>query len=41
VNPAVVGAGRSIFRQARRLQLIDATAYDCGIVVQRYRPGVA
>jgi dihydrofolate reductase len=41
INPSVVGAGRSIFRQARRLQLIDATAYDCGIVVQRYRPGVA
>jgi len=39
VNPSVVGAGRSIFRHARRLELIDATAYDCGIVVQRYYPG--
>jgi dihydrofolate reductase len=38
VNPSAVGAGRSIFRQARRLQCIDATAYSCGIVVQRYRP---
>lgn len=38
VNPAVVGEGQSIFREARALQLIDATAYGCGIVVQRYRP---
>jgi dihydrofolate reductase len=40
-NPSVVGAGRSIFRHARRLKPIDATAYDCGILVQRYGPGVA
>ena len=38
VNPSAVAAGRSIFEQARRLALIDATAYACGIVVQRYRP---
>ncbi|MBX3620512.1 MAG: dihydrofolate reductase family protein [Rhizobacter sp.] len=38
VNPVVLGAGRSIFGQARRWRLIDATAHGCGIVVQRYRP---
>ena len=38
VNPYAVGSGRSIFRQPRPLQCIDATAYPCGIVVQRYRP---
>jgi dihydrofolate reductase len=38
VNPYAVGDGRSIFSQARPLQCIDATAYPCGIVVQRYRP---
>jgi dihydrofolate reductase len=38
VNPYAIRAGRSIFRQPRRLQCIDATAYPCGMVVQRYRP---
>jgi dihydrofolate reductase len=38
VHPYAVGAGRSIFSQARPLKCIDATAYPCGIVVQRYRP---
>jgi RibD domain-containing protein len=38
VNPYAVGAGRSIFSRARPLQGIDATAYPCGVVVQRYRP---
>ena len=38
VNPYAVRSGRSIFRQPRPLQCIDATAYPCGIVVQRYRP---
>jgi dihydrofolate reductase len=38
VNPCAVSEGRSIFRQARPLQCVDATAYPCGIVVQRYRP---
>ena len=38
VNPHAVGEGRTIFSRARRLQCIDATAYSCGIVVQRYRP---
>jgi len=38
VNPYAVGEGHSIFSQARPFQCIDATAYACGIVVQRYRP---
>lgn len=38
VNPYAVGEGRSIFSRARALQCIAATAYPCGIVVQRYRP---
>ena len=39
VNPAAVGAGRSIFGQrAHRLQLLESAAYDCGIVVNRYAP---
>ena len=39
VNPAAVGAGRSIFGQrpdGLKLQLLEAAAYDCGIVVNRY-----
>ena len=39
VNPAAVGAGRSIFGQlpdGLQLQLLDSAAYDCGIVVNRY-----
>ena len=39
VNPAAVGAGRSIFDQlpdGLQLQLLDSAAYDCGIVVNRY-----
>jgi dihydrofolate reductase len=39
VNPAAVGAGRSIFGQqphGLQLQLLDSTAYDCGIVVNCY-----
>jgi dihydrofolate reductase len=38
VNPYAIRSGRSIFRHPRPLQCIDATAYACGIVVQRYRP---
>jgi dihydrofolate reductase len=41
VNPSVLGAGRSIFRHARRLQPSDAPAYECGILVHLYCPGVA
>lgn len=39
VNPSVVGQGLSIFRHAPQgLRLIGSTAYDCGIVVNRYAP---
>jgi dihydrofolate reductase len=41
VNPAALGAGRRIFDPARgvtRLELIDASSYRCGIIVQRYQP---
>lgn len=38
VNPSAVAAGESIFSQPRHLELVDATPYACGIVVQRYRP---
>lgn len=38
VNPYAVQAGDSIFRHSRPLECMDATAYPCGIVVQRYRP---
>lgn len=43
VNPAAVGAGRSIFGQrpdGLPLRLLDSAAYDCGIVVNRYAPAV-
>jgi len=39
VNPAAVGSGRSIFGLLPggvRLRLQQSTAYDCGIVVNRY-----
>jgi dihydrofolate reductase len=39
VNPAAAGGGRSIFGGLPiGLQLLDSTAYDCGIVVNRYAP---
>lgn len=38
VNPAVVGSGRSIFREGIDLRLLKSTAYRCGMVVNRYVP---
>ena len=38
VNPFAIAAGRSIFRRPLALRCLEATAYDCGIVVQRYQP---
>jgi len=38
VNPAVVGSGRSIFREGIDLRLLKSTAYRCGMVVNRYAP---
>lgn len=40
VNPAVVGSGVSIFDSPQRLSLAGSTPYECGIVVNRYRPAV-
>ncbi|MDP9881704.1 dihydrofolate reductase [Variovorax boronicumulans] len=41
VNPTAVGAGRSVFHDTRHghaLRLLGSTAYDCGMVVNRYAP---
>jgi dihydrofolate reductase len=41
VNPAAVGAGRSIFAaqpDGMQLRLLQSTGYDCGVVVNRYAP---
>ncbi len=41
VNPAVIGNGRSIFKDGidgMRMRLIQSVSYDCGIVVNRYTP---
>lgn len=40
-NPAAIGDGLRIFAKAdstKRLELIDATPYECGIVVNHFRP---
>ncbi|MET3178022.1 UNVERIFIED_ORG: dihydrofolate reductase [Variovorax guangxiensis] len=42
VNPTAVGAGRSVFhdqRKGHRLRLLRSTAYESGMVVNRYAPG--
>ena len=39
VNPAALGAGKSIFlSRGMELHLLDSTGYSSGIVVNRYRP---
>ncbi len=41
VNPAVIGNGRSIFKDGvdgMRMRLTDSVPYSCGIVVNRYTP---
>ncbi len=41
VNPTAVGGGRSVFhdtRKGHRLRLLDSTAHECGVVVNRYAP---
>ncbi|WP_080647823.1 dihydrofolate reductase family protein [Variovorax atrisoli] len=41
VNPTAVGAGRSVFHdthKGHRLRLLGSTAYECGMVVNRYAP---
>jgi dihydrofolate reductase len=38
VNPFAISGGQSVFKRPRALRCLEATAYDCGIVVQRYQP---
>ena len=38
VNPTAVRNGQSIFDNVQRLRLTGSTAYECGIVVNRYAP---
>jgi dihydrofolate reductase len=39
LNPAAAGAGRSLFPQdGLALSLLDSQAYECGMIVNRYRP---
>lgn len=41
INPAAIGSGKSIFGALERkqdLKLVNATAFDCGIVVLHYAP---
>lgn len=41
VQPLVLGQGEALFAQlpeSRHLQLIEATSYSSGVVVQIYRP---
>jgi dihydrofolate reductase len=41
VNPTAVGGGRSVFhdqRHGHKLQLLQSTAYESGVVVNRYAP---
>ncbi|KAF1071673.1 MULTISPECIES: dihydrofolate reductase family protein [unclassified Variovorax] len=43
VNPAAVGGGLSVFNdrsKGHRLALLRSDAYECGIVVNRYVPGL-
>lgn len=41
INPTAIGYGKAIFKDLENkhtLQLIDATAFPCGIVVLHYKP---
>jgi dihydrofolate reductase len=41
VNPMAVGGGRSVFHDQRHghaLRLLQSTAYECGVVVNRFAP---
>lgn len=39
VNPAALGEGKSIFHGFRKLRLLDAQAFECGVAVLRYARG--
>ncbi len=38
VNPTAIGNGLKIFKDNLKLTLVESTAFECGIVVNRYRP---
>jgi dihydrofolate reductase len=38
VNPVAIGSGMRVFNARTPLALLCSTAYDCGVVVNRYRP---
>jgi len=38
VNPTATGTGESVLPPGLKLEIADATAYSCGVVVLRYRP---
>lgn len=41
VNPTAIGTGLQIFGDAgtnKQLELVDSTPYECGVVVNHYRP---
>ncbi len=40
VNPTALGNGMSIFKQKTNLALVNATSYDCGITVLKYKSGI-
>ncbi len=37
INPAAIGSGLKIFQNLTKLQLINSTAFNCGIVVNCYK----
>ena len=38
VNPTAIGTGMTIFKDTTKLELLKSTAYECGVVVNTYRP---
>lgn len=40
INPTAIGNGLPIFKNRTPLQLVEARAFDCGIVVMHYQPKV-
>lgn len=38
VNPTALGEGLSIFKQRKKMNLIESVPFDCGIVLLKYEP---
>ncbi len=38
ISPTAIGTGMKIFKDTTKLELLKSTAYECGIVVNTYRP---